>query len=77
MTIEEASKLIYEKYDCENRGWATGVGDGVIYIYVNALHQGTVLPLYWTDGGTIDNVEGIPVIFRRMDVQIGKNGGGH
>jgi hypothetical protein len=71
MTTEEVSDIVSIKYQCKERSWATGIGDGVVYIFANFLYHGTARPIHWKDGEVIDNIEGVPVIFRRMDIQIG------
>lgn len=71
MTPEEVSKIVYVKYDCKNRAWSTAIGADFVLICANFAYHGTARPLHWKDGEVIDNIDGVPVIFKRMDITIG------
>lgn len=71
MTAQEVSEIVYVKYDCANRAWATSYGEDFVWICANFCYSGTVRPRNWKDGEVVDTIDGVPVIFKRMDMKIG------
>lgn len=71
MSKEEICDLVRVKYHCKERAWAVCESIEGITIMANFLYKGTARPLHWKDGEVVDNIDGVPVVFRRMDMMLG------
>lgn len=71
MDVKEVAEIVRVKYKTKERCWSVAEGDGAVYIFANFAYKGTARPLRWKDKEVIDTIDGIPVIFQRMDITIG------